>query len=140
MRRRRLYLLFIFMLCLFSGCAKKTYLNKKSTEISQTENQQTIVSGELYEITENNFITGLQHDFTDEELILWNQVSQDNGFQEKDKTLDDDTIKYMIRLYDKNNKQVGEYILDDKGFLFNNKGKQVTNKQIEELLKDITEQ
>lgn len=140
MSKRSLCLACILTLCLFSGCTQKTYLDEKHIENLQTTNQQLITSGELYEITENNFIDGLQHDFTDEELILWNQVSQDNGFQEKDKTLDDDAIKYMIRLYNKDNKQVGEYMLDADGFLFSSKGKQITNKKIEKLLKNITEQ
>ena len=137
MSKRSLCLAFFLSVGLFTGCTQKTYLDEKHIENLQTTNQQLITSGELYEITENNFIDGLQHDFTDEELILWNQVFQNYDFQEKDKELDDATIKYTIRLYNKDNKQVGEYMLDADGFLFNSKGKQITNKKIEKLLKNI---
>lgn len=64
----------------------------------------------MYEITENNFISGLEHAFTKEELEIWNQKCR--NIEAGTGTVSEDEIKYMIYLYDAHGKQVCSYLMD----------------------------
>ena len=66
MRRRIISILLIA--CVVAGIGAAQVIrseNGKSAE--QTVTDQPIASGSMYEITENNFVKGLDHDFTPEE-------------------------------------------------------------------------
>lgn len=54
----------------FFGCT-----NDK-TVLEQNTNPVVIVSGDIYEVTDNNFMKGFEHTFTSEELEILNEVYQ----------------------------------------------------------------
>ena len=93
--------------------------NGKSAE--QAVSNEPIASGIMYEVTENNFVKGLDHDFTPEELKVWNEVYQDGSVQEEQGYLLDGEQKYMIHLYDADGNEVLEYVLDSRGQLYDGK-------------------
>ncbi|MFR3808889.1 MAG: hypothetical protein ACLTX3_08060 [Lachnospiraceae bacterium] len=66
---------------------------------------------------------GLDHDFTPEELKVWNEVYQDGSVQEEQGYLLDGAQKYMIHLYDADGKRNFEYVLDSRGQLYDGKGR-----------------
>lgn len=110
---------------------------EKQTE--QTVTNQPIASGTMYEVTENNFVKGLDHDFTPEELKVWNEVYQNGYIQEDRSYLLDGDQRYMIHLYDADGNEVLEYVLDSNGQLYDGKknGQAVRNKIIKNMLKEI---
>ena len=98
-----------------------------------------IASGNMYEITDNNFTKGLEHEFTEDELKIWNDIYNDNGFEKGEETIEKGNIKYMINLYDSQENEVGEYMADKDGNLYDGKqdGSAVYNQEITELIRDI---
>ena len=126
-------------LCL-AGCAA----GKSHTENTQENNSvkgenQLIASGNMYEITDNNFTKGLEHEFTDDELKIWNDIYKDNGFDKGEEIIEKENINYMINLYDSQENEVGEYMADKDGNLYDGKqdGSAVYNQEITELIRDI---
>ena len=117
-------------LCL-AGCAAKD---------GQTEEKNTMIaSGDIYEITENNFVKGMEHTFTEDELKIWNEAYGEGAFEEGEDVIAEDDIKYMINLYDEEENEIGEYVLDKNGNLYdgNKEGRVVYNDQIRKLLQKI---
>lgn len=117
-------------LCL-AGCAAKD---------GQTEEKNTMIaSGDIYEITENNFVKGMEHTFTEDELKIWNEAYGEGAFEEGEDVIAEDDIKYMINLYDEEENEIGEYVLDKNGNLYdgNKEGRVVYNDQITKLLQKI---
>lgn len=138
MRRRIISILLIA--CVVAGIGAAQVIrseNGKSAE--QTVTDQPIASGSMYEITENNFVKGLDHDFTPEELEIWNEVYQDGSVQEDQGYLLDGAQKYMINLYNADGNEVLEYVIDSNGQLYNGKknGQAVRNETIKNMLEEI---
>lgn len=124
-------------LCL-GGCSIGNTKEEHQTD-RLSEKKVVVKTGDIYEITENNFIDGMEHAFTNDELEMWNEVYAENGFEEKENFVVKDNIKYMINLYDDKENEVGEYIIDKDGRLYdgNKNGKEIYNQKIIKLLKDI---
>ena len=138
MRRRIISILLIA--CVVAGIGAAQVIrseNGKSAE--QTVTDQPIASGSMYEITENNFVKGFEHDFTPEELNVWNAVYQDGSIQEEQWYLLDGAQKYMINLYDADGNEVLEYVIDSNGQLYDGKknGQAVRNEAIKNMLEEI---
>lgn len=138
MRRRIISILLIA--CVVAGIGAAQVIrseNGKSAE--QTVTDQPIASGSVYETTENNFVKGLDHDFTPEELEIWNEVYQDGSVQEEQGYLLDGAQKYMIHLYDADGNEVLEYVLDSNGRLYDGKkdGHAIPNEKISNMLEQI---
>lgn len=134
-------LLMIVGMCLcLSGCAAdKSHTENTQENKSVKGENQLIASGNMYEITDNNFTKGLEHEFTDDELKIWNAIYNDNGFEKGEETIEKGNIKYMINLYDSQENEVGEYMADKDGNLYDGKqdGSAVYNQEITELIRDI---
>lgn len=94
--------------CVVTGIGVVQVMHSKDPEkqTEQTVTDQPIASGSVYEITENNFVKGLDHDFIPEELEIWNEVFQDGSVQEEQGYLLDGAQKYMIYLYDADGNEV----------------------------------
>lgn len=138
MRRRIISILLIA--CVVAGIGAAQVIrseNGKSAE--QTVTDQPIASGSMYEITENNFVKGFEHDFTPEELKIWNEVYQDGSVQEEQGYLLNGAKKYMIHLYDADGNEVLEYVLDGNGRLYDGKkdGHAIQNEKISNMLEQI---
>ena len=125
----------ILLACIVAGIV---VIRMKHLEIEKNETQ-LIVSGSMYEITENDCIKGLDHEFTSEEMKIWNEVYQNNSVQEEQGYLLNGTQKYMINLYDADENEVLEYMLDGNGQLFDGKqdGQAVSCVEIENMLEQI---
>lgn len=93
----------------------------------------------MYEVTENNFVKGLDHDFTPEELKVWNEVYQNGYIQEDQSYLLDGDQKYMIHLYDADGNEALEYVLDSNGQLYDGKkdGHAIQNEKISNMFEQI---
>lgn len=126
-------------LCLFGCAADKSHTENTQENKSVKGENQLIASGNMYEITDNNFTKGLEHEFTDDELKIWNAIYNDNGFEKGEETIEKGNIKYMINLYDSQENEVGEYMADKDGNLYDGKqdGSAVYNQEITELIRDI---
>lgn len=100
---------------------------------------QRIVSGFIQEITENNFVKGIDHDFTPDELQIWNEVYQSSSVQEEQGYILNGTQKYIINLYDSNENEILEYLLDDNGQLYDGKrdGQAISCDEIIKMLEQI---
>lgn len=113
--------------------------NDRSFDAKVISSSQTdpIVSGNMYEITENNFISGLEHAFTKEELEIWNQKHR--NIEAGTGTVSEDEIKYMIYLYDAHEKQVCSYLMDKGDALYDGEqeGLRVHDAALERMLRDI---
>lgn len=94
-----------------------------------------IVSGNMYEITANNFIEGLSHDFSPEEIEVWKEAIENDGFSKKYSHMGE--CRYMIHLYDTKGVEVEEYFLDDNGRLYDLEGMYVANNAVDEMLGEI---
>lgn len=131
----------ILLLCVVTGVVivKTVPWGGAGKDKEQEVGKQLLVSGSIYEITENNFIEGLSHDFSPEELEIWNEVSQNNSIQEEQGRLLDGTQKYMINLYDSGGNEALEYMLDRNGQLYDGKqnGQAVSCFEITEMLERI---
>lgn len=127
-------------LCL-SGCSLSSRQEDvySADEFMEGKEQGMIESGNIYEITENNFVDGLDHTFTEDEIAVWDEVYAKGSFKEGEDYITEEDIKYMINLYDSNENEVGEYILDKNGQLYdgNREGRSVYNQKIMELLHNI---
>ena len=118
--RKRIISILLFA-CVVTGIGVVQIMHSKGSEkqTEQTVTNQPIAFGSVYEITENNFVKGLDHDFTQEELEIWNEVYQDGSVQEEQGYLLDGAQKYMIHLYDADGNLhrlaefIGKYILLD---------------------------
>lgn len=82
---------------------------------------------------------GLDHDFTPEELKVWNEVYQDGPVQEEQGYLLDGDQKYIIHLYDADGNEALEYVLDSRGQLYDGKkdGHAIQNEKISNMLEQI---
>lgn len=101
MVKKRVIRILLFA-CVVTGIGVVQVIHSKGPEkqTEQTVTNQPIASGIMYEVTENNFVKGLDHDFTPEELEIWNEVYQDESVQEEQGYLLDGAQKYMIHLYE----------------------------------------
>lgn len=131
----------LFFACVVTGIGVVQVMHSKGLEKQAEQNvtNQPIASGSVYEITENNFVKGLDHDFTPEELEIWNEVYQDGSVQEEQAYLLDGAQKYMIHLYDADGNEVLEYVLDSNGRLYDGKkdGHAIQNEKISNMLEQI---
>ena len=138
--RKRIISILLFA-CGVTGIGVVQIMHSKGSEkqTEQTVTNQPIAFGSVYEITENNFVKGLDHDFTQEELEIWNEVYQDGSVQEEQGYLLDGAQKYMIHLYDADGNEVLEYVLDGNGQLYDGKknGQAVRNETIKNMLEKI---
>lgn len=106
--------------------------------ISEAETEEKgleIVSGNMYEITANNFVEGLSHDFSPEEIEVWKEAIENDGFSKKYSHMGE--CRYMIHLYDTNGVEVKEYLLDDNSRLYDLEGMYVANNAVDEMLGEI---
>lgn len=126
--KRRLISLLLFA-CVITGCGAAKAISSTQTD--------PIVSGNMYEITENNFVSGLEHAFTKEELEVWNREYR--NVQDGAGTVREDEIKYMIFLYDAHGNQVCNYIMDKGDALYDGdlEGLRVHDAAIEKMLRTI---
>ena len=140
MVKKRVIRILLFA-CVVTGIGVVQVIHSKGPEkqTEQTVTNQPIASGIMYEVTENNFVKGLDHDFTPEELKVWNEVYQDESVQEEQGYLLDGTQKYMIHLYDADGNEVLEYVLDSRGQLYDGKkdGHAIQNEKISNMLEQI---
>lgn len=126
--------------CVATGIgAVQTMRSENGKSAEQAVSNEPIASGTMYEVTENNFVKGLDHDFTPEELKVWNEVYQDGPVQEEQGYLLDGAQKYMIHLYDVDGNEVLEYVLDSRGQLYDGKkdGHAIQNEKISNMLEQI---
>lgn len=140
MVKKRVIRILLFA-CVVTGIGVVQVIHSEGPEkqTEQTVTNQPIASGTMYEVTENNFVKGLDHDFTPEELKVWNEVYQNGYIQEDRSYLLDGDQRYMIHLYDADGNEVLEYVLDSNGQLYDGKknGQAVRNKIIKNMLKEI---
>lgn len=138
--KKRIISILLFA-CVVTGIGVVQVMHSKDPEkqAEQTVTNQPIASGSVYEITENNFVKGFEHDFTPEELNVWNEVYQDGSVQEEQGYLLDGAQKYMIHLYDADGNEVLEYVIDSNGQLYDGKknGQAVQNETIKNMLEEI---
>lgn len=106
-----------------------------SSEAETEEKELEIVSGNMYEITANNFVEGLSHDFSPEEIEVWKEAIENDGFSKKYSHMGE--CRYMIHLYDTNGVEVKEYLLDDNSRLYDLEGMYVANDAVDEMLGEI---
>lgn len=126
--------------CVVTGIgAVQTMRSENGKSAGQAVSNEPIASGTMYEVTENNFVKGLDHDFTPEELKIWNEVYQNGYIQEDQSYLLDGDQKYMIHLYDADGNEALEYVLDSRGQLYDGKknGQAVRNETIKNMLEEI---
>lgn len=140
MVKKRVIRILLFA-CVVTGIGVVQVIHSKGSEkqTEQTVTNQPIASGIMYEVTENNFVKDLDHDFTPEELKVWNEVYQDGSVQEEQGYLLDGAQKYMIHLYDADGNEVLEYVLDSRGQLYDGKkdGHAIQNEKISNMLEQI---
>lgn len=124
-------------LCLISCSTRVWWIKEK--QASEKGKNSMIVSGDIYEITENNFVEGMEYKFTEDELKIWNEVYNKDSFEVGEDIITEENIKYMINLYDDEEKEIGEYVLDKNGNLYdgNQEGRVVYNARIAKLLQGI---
>lgn len=126
--------------CVVTGIgAVQTMRSENGKSAEQAVSNEPIASGTMYEVTENNFVKGLDHDFTPEELKVWNEVYQDGPVQEEQGYLLNGDQKYIIHLYDADGNEALEYVLDSRGQLYDGKknGQAVRNETIKNMLEEI---
>lgn len=126
--------------CVVTGIgAVQTMRSENGKSAEQAVFNEPIASGTMYEVTENNFVKGLDHDFTPEELKVWNEVYQDGSVQEEQGYLLDGDQKYIIHLYDADGNEALEYVLDGNGQLYDGKkdGHAIQNEKISNMLEQI---
>ena len=97
-----------------------------------------IASGNMYEVTENNFVSGLEYEFTSENLKVLNSVIPDD-ITVLDGKLDKNNIKYMVNLYDSTGKELYEYAVDENLRVYdgNLEGKEITCSGLEGIIRSI---
>lgn len=139
MRKQIISILLFACVVIGIGIVQVMHSKDPEKQTEQTVTDQPIASGSVYEITENNFVKGLDHDFTPEELEIWNEVFQDGSVQEEQGYLLDGAQKYMIYLYDADGNEVLEYVMDSRGQLYDGKkdGHAIQNKKILNMLEQI---
>lgn len=71
-----------------------------------------IASGNMYEITENNFVSGLEYEFTSENLKVLNSVIPAD-ITILDGEIDKNNIKSIVNLYDSTGKELYDYVVDE---------------------------
>ena len=140
MVKKRVIRILLFA-CVVTGIGVVQVIHSKGPEkqTEQTVTNQPIASGTLYEVTENNFVKGLDYDFTPEEMEIWNEVYQNGYIQEDRSYLLDGDQRYMIHLYDADGNEVLEYVLDSNGQLYDGKkdGHAIQNEKISNMLEQI---
>lgn len=140
MVKKRVIRILLFA-CVVTGIGVVQVIHSKGPEkqTEQTVTNQPIASGTMYEVTENNFVKGLDYDFTPEEMEIWNEVYQNGYIQEDRSYLLDGDQRYMIHLYDADGNEVLEYVLDSNGQLYDGKkdGHAIQNEKISNMLEQI---
>lgn len=140
MVKKRVIRILLFA-CVVTGIGVVQVIHSKGPEkqTEQTVTDQPIASGTMYEVTENNFVKGLDYDFTPEEMEIWNEVYQNGYIQEDRSYLLDGDQRYMIHLYDADGNEVLEYVLDSNGQLYDGKkdGHAIQNEKISNMLEQI---
>ena len=119
------------LLCclLFGGCGR----------VVDTGESGVIASGNMYEVTENNFVSGLEYDFTGEDIKILNSVLPDDITVLGDK-IDENNIKYMINLYDSTGKELYEYAVDGTLRVYDGslEGREITCSGLEDIIRSVT--
>ncbi len=139
MRNMKLLFTVLLLAGLAAGCAQGDASAPPSDGSSPSDKSAVpgLCSANLYELTDNNFEVGLDYDFTEEELVLWQAVLdnlEDIAEAEPSQTEDP---RYLIRLYDGTESEIACFSLDRQGNLFTEDGRKVENEAITELLKGI---
>ena len=78
-------------------------------------NAKKIAKGTIYEITPNNFVEGIFHDFEQVELTTWRDALEKVTFVRSETEYNK---RYLIHLYDEKGSQLYEFWADDEGIVF----------------------
>lgn len=97
-----------------------------------------IVSGNMYEITENNFVSGFEHSFTADEICTLNDILSERTELLHDKVNEDD-IKYMLNLYGDDGSELYEYVIDSDFRIYDGNlgGIEVSCKELESFIEGV---
>lgn len=98
---------------------------------------ETIASGSLSELTENNFRPGLDYRFSQEELAVWQDLLDNldgTAVETPSQTAED---HYLIRLYDNTDSEITCFSLAYDGCLYTEDGRQVKSETVTKLLNTI---
>lgn len=133
--RRVFTALLLTGLVIGTGCAK----NSSYDDLPMFEKKDAVIlqAGNIYEITENNFISGLDYEFTKEELMLWQNLLDSMDECTAGKKTQTVNKKYLIWLYDGDENEVATFFLDTKGILYSEDRIKIEHKAIMDMLQSI---
>lgn len=88
------------VMMMLAGCAG----GQETEAVTETESIKgigaMIASGTIYEITEDNFVEGLYHNLTQEEIGAWADVLSRGTYTCKEGTITPEESRYMLEFYD----------------------------------------
>lgn len=102
-----------------------------------TDAAVTVKAGNLYELTENNFQEGLDYDFTEEELALWQNVVEQLDTAAEQKPAEEIEPGYLIRLYDEDGSEIASFSVGRDGRVYTEDNRRVEDEAIETLLREL---
>lgn len=126
-------------LLLLLGCGTTSNVDNNSS-FSQTELEYRIVSGNLYEITENNFIEGIDYDFSETEIEEIKTILKNEEFTLTEEIIDENKLQYIINFYDADGTEIFSFALDKNKNIFCEDGYQLKDSHLREYICNIIEQ
>ncbi len=122
-----------------AGGATRGTENRDLLETVRTEKMSdvTVSRGEIYELTENNFVKGLDHRFTEEEIGFWNRLLSSvpvtgGRISKKD-------LKYIIHLYDAEGNELFDFGANTDFSVYSEWGR-LDSTELTEFLRTLAEQ
>ena len=105
------------------------------------EKENTVIEkGRIYEITENNFQEGIYHDFTQEELAIWQKLLDALDYTETEgNNFDKIDWRYAISLYDAHGNRIANFVADEDLNIYGKDGNKIENTQVTDLLQRVVE-
>lgn len=126
-------------LLLLLGCGTTSNVDNNPS-FSQTELEYRIVSGNLYEITENNFIEGIDYDFSETEIEEIKTILKNEEFTLTEEIIDENELQYIINFYDADGTEIFSFALDKNKNIFCKDGYQLKDSHLREYICNIIEQ
>lgn len=102
-----------------------------------TDAAVTVKAGNLYELTENNFQEGLDYDFTEEELALWQNVVEQLDTAAVQEPAEEIEPGYLVRLYDADGREIASFSVGRDGCVYTEDNRRVEDEAIEALLREL---
>ena len=135
---KKIYYEILLFMCMtivfFGGCSGK--VSEEDIKMDKTETVGIYASGNIYELTDNNFQEGINYDFSLDELQKIEKMLQQVRLKKSINVINRNNILYIASFYNEKEEEILSLAIDRKFRIYSEDGMRIRSKELEKYLKN----